>query len=285
MTSTRIHRRIELLAAVGLLVCGAAAVDPYLAYRDANPEVGEEDLLDVQAGDSLERVLAVLHHPHAGFDTTAVRVWRNDGAGLAPVPLPEVLAAEERDGSLLAAVTQRCSRAPDGAGGPPFSSWFLLQRGRLRAWSLQAYGPDCRLEDPLVDASDHDAMREVGRALFARARKGPFRYGPLVYEEWDDAFASPTPESMLSRLQDAASARPHDAHAQNRLAVGRYATGERKVAVAALERAMHLAPSWPVPHRNLAVAYRQRGDLAAAAEARAQADWLLRTASSGSRSF
>ena len=116
------------------------------------------------------------------------------------------------------------------------------------------------------------------RTLFSRARRGRFHYGPLAYEEWNEAFASPTPVGMLSRLQATARERPHDARAQNRLAVGQYALGQRKAAVGALERAVRLASSWPVPHRNLAITYRQQGDLDAAAEASERAEWLARTA-------
>lgn len=275
-------RRLPRVGAVSLaalwLLGGSATLQPYLSYREAHPEVGEEDLLEVQAGDSLERVLAVLHHPHAGFDATGVRLLRRDRPDAPEVAVEEALASGAPRGFLVGAVGQRCSRARPGAQGDPFSSWFLLQDGRLRVWSLQAFGADCRPEDPMQSAADHAAMRVVGEELFARARRGPFRYGPLGYEEWDAAFASPSPEAMLSLLEATGRARPHDPHAWNRLAVGRYALGQRDAALEALERAVDLASSWSVPHRNLAVAHRLRGDLAAAAEAREHADWLGRAA-------
>lgn len=269
-------RAAAALLLAGALALPAGAADPYASYRDAHPDVGVEDLLEVERGDSLERVLAVLHNPDASFAPTAVRLFEAGGLGAAEVALETVLRAGESAPTLVAAVAQRCTEARPGAGGPPFTSWFLLEAGVLRVWALQPFGPDCSRQDSLVDASDHEAMRQVGRALFARARRGSFHYGPLAYEEWNEAFASPTPEGMLSRLQATARERPHDARAQNRLAVGHYALGERKAAVAALERAIRLASSWPVPHRNLAVSYRQQGDLVAAAEARERADWLSR---------
>ena len=48
---------------------------------------------------------------------------------------------------------------------------------------------DCVREAPLVEASSHAVMRVVGSGLFRPARRGPFRYGPLLYEQWDEAVA------------------------------------------------------------------------------------------------
>jgi Flp pilus assembly protein TadD len=83
---------------------------------------------------------------------------------------------------------------------------------------------------------------------------------------------------MLSHLRADASARPGDAHAQNRLAVALFATGEREAAVEALRRAAEIEPSWSLPHRNLAVAHLHQGDLVAAARARERADEIDRIA-------
>ena len=70
----------------------------------------------------------------------------------------------------------------------------------------------------------------------------------------------------------------------NRLAVGQYAAGEREAALRSLHRAAELGPDWPLPHRNLAVAHRHRGDLDAAARARERADWLARSETGTGRS-
>jgi tetratricopeptide (TPR) repeat protein len=121
-------------------------------------------------------------------------------------------------------------------------------------------------------------MRRVGQAVFRPLRKGSFRYGPLAYQEWDDAFAAPTPVAMLSRLETSVTARADDAHAYNRLGVGLFAVGERERAVEALRRAAELAPGWSLPHRNLAAAHLRRGDLAAAAREHQRADEIDRTA-------
>jgi hypothetical protein len=257
-----------------LLLVAAAPADPYQAFRAAHPEVGEDELLEVSSGDSLERVLAVLHHPDTGFGPVALELWRVDREGATSVALDAARAAPAA-GGLLAALRQRCPQV-DGAAAPPFTSWFYLEEDRLAAWSLQPFGPECQREPALVEASDHRVMRIVGERLFRRARRGELRYGPLAYEEWSDAFAEPTRSAMLSRLQVDASERPDDPHAQLRLAVGLYAVGERAGAVAALERAAALAPGWALPPRNLAVVHRQRGQLAAADEAARRADALER---------
>jgi hypothetical protein len=267
------RRRLAGLGAALLLGLAAAASDPYLAYRSAHPEVGEDELLEVSAGDDLERVLAVLHHPDAGFGPAALDLWRVDREGATPVSL-DAAGTLPPGAALLGALRQRCPEA--AAKPPPFGSWFYLQEGRLVAWSLQPFAPGCRREPALVEASDHRLMRVVGERLFRRARRGEFRYGPLAYEEWSDAFAEPTRHAMLSRLQVDASEHPDDPQAQVRLAAGLYAVGERTGAVAALERAAALAPGWALPPRNLAVVHRQRGQLAAADAAATRADRLER---------
>jgi hypothetical protein len=263
---------LALLLAL-LLGVAAAATDPYLAYRSAHPEVGEDELLEVSAGDELERVLAVLHHPDAGFGPVTLDLWRVDREGATPVGLD---AARSLPGSaaLLGALRQRCPEA--AARPPPFGSWFYLEDGRLAAWSLQPFTAACRREPALVEASDHRVMRVVGERLFRRTRRGEFRYGPLAYEEWSDAFAEPTRDAMLSRLQVDASEHSDDPQAQVRLAAGLYAVGERAGAVSALERAAALAPGWALPQRNLAVVHRQRGQLADADAAAGRADRLER---------
>ena len=124
----------------------------------------------------------------------------------------------------------------------------------------------------MVEASNHAVMQRVGQAVFRPLRRGNFRYGPLAYQIWDDAFAAPNPVTMVARLETSATARPGDAHAHNRLAVGLFAVGERDAAVEAHRRAAELEPGWSLPHRNLAIAHLHRGDLAAAAGAQERAD-------------
>jgi tetratricopeptide (TPR) repeat protein len=130
----------------------------------------------------------------------------------------------------------------------------------------------------MVEASDHAAMQRVGQAVFRPLRRGSFRYGPLAYQEWDDAFAAPTQVAMVSRLKASVAARPDDAHAHNRLAVALFAVGEREAAIAALRRAAELEPGWSLPHRNLAIAHLRRGDFTAAAREQRRADEIDRIA-------
>jgi Flp pilus assembly protein TadD len=76
---------------------------------------------------------------------------------------------------------------------------------------------------------------------------------------------------MVARLETSAAARPGDAHAHNRYAVGLFAVGQRDAAVKALGRAAELEPGWSLPHWNLAIAHLHRGDLKAAASAQKRA--------------
>ena len=132
-------------------------------------------------------------------------------------------------------------------------------------------GPLNSAADSPVEASDHAAMQRVGMAVFRPLRRGNFRYGPLAYQIWDDAFAAPTPVAMVARLETSAAARPADAHAHNRYAVGLFAVGHRDAAVEELGRAAELEPGWSLPHWNLAIAHLHRGDLQAAASAQQRA--------------
>ena len=273
--------RTPILAAgvaIALAVAsGARADDPFRRYVETHPGIEEEDLLDLTAGDPPDRVLAVLYNPDLDVDPVQVTAFQIDGPTLLEVPLARAVGdaapgSPERPAFL--AVRQRCSTPPEGAGEPVFSSWLLFREGRLRAWSLVPYDASCRPEDPLVEASRHEDMRLVGSVVFRRADVGEFRYGPLQYERWNDAFAAPTPAAMLSRLEAAAAADPADASAQNRLAVGLYALGERARALEVLEVAAARAPTWPLVHRNLAVAHLHRGNLSAARAARERADAL-----------
>jgi hypothetical protein len=267
-------RAVSVLLLAGLLGLPAAAertgADPFRAYLAAHPGTSEEDLLDVAPGDPLERVLAVVHHPDLGVDPVETSLHRIDGVALEPVPR----GAEASADPLFLAVRQRCTREPEEGGTPRFTSWFLFRAGRLVAFCLQPFLPGCRRDEAQVEASQHEAMRQVGEAVFRGARVGEFHYGPLLYDEWHEAFAEPTPEAMLSRLESEATARPADAGAQNRLAVALWAVGERDRAIGLLERAAALAPAWSVPRRNLAVAWRQRGDAREAAAQRARAEAL-----------
>ena len=104
------------LAFVAAAAAGAAQAlpeDPYAAYRAKHPEVAEEDLLEVRVGDRLPRVLAVLHHPDAGFDPLELQVVHADRPGAEPVTLPPELAPAGGLPPLVVAVRQRCP--PPGA--------------------------------------------------------------------------------------------------------------------------------------------------------------------------
>jgi hypothetical protein len=267
-----------LLLASAVVLAASGPEDFFRAYLEEHPGVTEDELIEVAAGDRLDRVLAVVHHPDLGVDPLGLDLHRIDGTGTVALDLGAIRADPESAGDLFVAVRQRCRGGFPGPAEPAFGSWLYLPAGRLSAWSLQPYDAACRPEEPLVEASDHAAMRRVGQAVFRRLRRGSFRYGPLSYQVWDDAFAAPTPVAMLSRLSAAVVARPSDPHARNRLAVGLFATGEREAAVEALRRAAELEPVWSLPHRNLAIALLHRGDLAAAASERERADEIDRTA-------
>jgi len=248
---------LALSLAAGADAAGAA--DPWKVYQDRHPGLAEEDLLDVARGDDLPRVLAILHNPDAGFGPTRVRV-RDLGGGRV-LAQDDVLApnAAPATGPVLVDVTQSCD-TEGAARGTGFTSWIFLRDDRVVAWDLQSYGAACRPEPRSFDALDHAAMREVGVALFRPAERGPFRYGVLAYDEWDDAFAAPTRTATLSLLQQRADASPGDARAQQRLAVGLQAASDREGARRALERAADLDPTWRLPLENLVALYALAGD-------------------------
>jgi tetratricopeptide (TPR) repeat protein len=275
------QRLTTLLLASALALAASGQEDFFQSYLENHPGVTEDELIELAVGDPLERVLAVIHHPDLGVDPLAVELSRIDGAGAVALDLGATLADPESAGDLFLAVRQRCRSGFPGPGEPAFGSWFYLPAGRLRAWSLQPFGEGCRPEQPLVEASDHAVMQLVGQAVFRRLRRGNFRYGPLSYQEWDDAFAAPTPVAMISRLRAAAAARRQDPHALNRLAVGLFAVGDRDAAVEALRRAAELEPGWSLPYRNLALAHFRRGNLVAAASAQERADEIDRSSVGG----
>ncbi len=267
-----IRRGLALALVLGL-PGAAAASDPFQTYRTWKPHLADEDLLEVAAGDSVARVLAVIYNPDSGVAPRRVRVSELTANG--PVErATDDLAGEAGDtatGAFLISVTQKCDSSPS-AGGETVGSWFYLPRNRLQAWQLQPYGPACRPEQPLFEASDHAAMRVVGEQLFRPARRGTFRYGALLYEEWNDAFGAATREAMLSLLRAGIAGHEKDARAYNRLAVGLYAAGETRDALAALHRAARLDPAWGTPHRNLSVIYLRLGDREGAARERRLAE-------------
>lgn len=264
---------LALALVLGLPGAATAAPDPFQAYRTWKPQLADEDLLEVAAGDTIARVLAVVYNPDSGVAPRRVRV--SELAASGPVErTPEDLAGEageQATGTFLISVTQRCDTSQP-AGHEVVGSWFYLPRNRLQAWQLQPYGPACRPEAPLFEASDHEAIRVVGEQLFRPAKRGPFRYGALVYEEWNDAFGAATREAMLSLLRAGIVGHEKDARAYNRLAVGLYAAGETRDALAALRRAARLEPGWGVPHHNLSVIYLRLGDREDAARERQLAE-------------
>jgi len=265
-----VSRGLSAAALALALVVGAGtarASDPYRAYRDAHPGLAEEDLLDVERGDDLARVLAVLHNPDAGVGPRRLRVRELGRGGGRPLDVDTLLApgAGPESGVVLVDLAQTCDTSAAGDAG--FTSWLYLRNDRLVAWDLETYGPACRPAPRSVDALDHDALRDVGATLFRPAGRGPFRYGVLAYDEWDDAFAAPTRTAMLSLLQQEADTAPKDARAQQRLAVGLQAAGDRDGARRALERAVALDPGWRLPAENLVTVLSLSGDRAALADA------------------
>jgi len=197
---------------------------------------------------------------------------------------PESLAPGKSEFPLatyLVDITQKCDSPVVSEEGKAFTSWFYLPGGQLAAWDVQTYGPGCRLEPRLFETSDHEAMRSVGRALFRPAGRGRFRYGALRYRSWDDAFGAPTREATLSLLRKQGLEQPTSARAQNDLAVGLYAAGQRDAAIETLGHAAQLASEWDLPHENLALALRERGDRTGA-EREAQLAETLRKGQIGS---
>jgi hypothetical protein len=274
-----IRQRVAgILVASAIALASSGEEEFFRGYLEKHPGIAEDELIEVAAGDPPDRVLAVIHHPDLGVDPVAVDPCRIDGTSTVELDVRELLVEPATSGDLFIAVRQRCSGGLAGPGEPAFGSWLYLPGGQLSAWSLQPFGEGCRPEEPLVEASDHDVMRQVGQAVFRPLRRGSFRYGPLAYHEWDDAFAAPSSLAMISRLQTSVAAGPGDPHAHNRLAVGLFAIGERDAAVAALQRAAELEPGWSLPHRNLAIAHRHRGDLVAAAREHERADEIDRIA-------
>jgi hypothetical protein len=259
--------RMVLCAALLLgvpLVAALAGSDPFDRYRAEHPEVEPVELLEPMLGESLLRTLAVVFHPEAGFrpqDTW----WIEETGSLAPqrgldalVNRLEGLEPDRPDGVIIA-FRQACARQ-DG-----HSSWIYGGADGLRAFSLTPFDADCRADDELVEASDHEAMRVVGVRLFRPQGRGAFRYGPLRYEVWDDAFAAPSSVAMLTVLESKLRAAPDDPGARNRYAVALYAEGRRDEAIAVLRQAVAATPDWSRPALNLATALRQRGDLEGAA--------------------
>jgi hypothetical protein len=263
---------LALLFSAAVRADEAPAPDPLQVFLDDNPGTRGEELIDVAAGDSIDRVLAFLHNPESGVALGALRVTELVG-GVAmersPLHLAGRAGADAR-GSYLVLVTQGCDeRQPPPRMRP--GSWLFLRANRLAAWDVVAYRADCQPQEERFEASDHAAMRVVGEDLFRAQGRGRFRYGALRYDAWEEAFVAPTREATLSLLRARAAAAPSDAAVQNRFAVALYAAGDREGAERRLERAVELDPLAPDPHRNLAVVYRQRGDRAAAAREEAQA--------------
>jgi hypothetical protein len=246
--------------------------DPLRAFLEDNPGTHGEELIDFGLGDSVDRVLAVVHNPESGLATRAVGILDVSGSAsidLGVAGLTGRPGAEAR-GSYLLFVTQDCDdRQPLPRMRP--GGWLYLSGNRLAAFDVVSYGPDCRVAEERFETSSHDAMRVVGERLYRRLGRGRFRYGALRYDTWDDAFAAPTREATLSLLRGHAAAAPDDPAVQNRFAVGLYASGDREGASQRLLRAEHLDPAARDPHRNLAHVYRQRGDRAGAAREEALA--------------
>ncbi|MCC6639551.1 MAG: hypothetical protein IT386_00130 [Deltaproteobacteria bacterium] len=259
------------LALVVLLAAGDAGADeapepdPLHVFLDEHPGMRGEELIDVAAGDGIDRVLAVVHNTESGLVVRALRVSEVAGS-VAIERTPQQLAGRagaEARGSYLVLLTQDCDeRQPPPRMRP--GSWLFLRANRLIAWDLVTYAEDCRPREERFEASDHDAMRVVGEDLFRTVGRGRFRYGALRYDAFEPAFVAPTREATLSLLRARAASAPSDAAVQNRLAVALYASGDRDGALHRLERAAALDPSAPDPHRNLATVYRQRGDRVAA---------------------
>jgi hypothetical protein len=271
-----VKRTASLGLALFLSVAGAAGEpaepDPLRAFLEDNPGTHGEELIDFALGDSVDRVLAVVHNPESGLTTRAVGILDVIGNAAVDRSLATLAgrSGAEARGSYLVLVTQDC----DDRQAPPRmrpGGWLYLSANRLAAFDVVSYGPNCRVAEERFETSSHDAMRVVGERLYRPLGRGRFRYGALRYDSWDDAFAAPTREATLSLLRGHAAGAPDDPSVQNRFAVGLYASGDREGASQRLLRAEHLDPSAPDPHWNLAHVYRQRGDRAGAAREEALA--------------
>ena len=260
--------------ALGIAAAPAAsddAFDPYAEYLALHPEESEDSLLDPNLGDSIERALAVLYHPQAGFSPHRL-AFRSTEPGSPALDLAGFwsLPSEAKSGSWLIRVTPTCPTRWQ------IRSWMYVRAGELRAYRLTPYAPNCEPGVDLVETSDHEAMAVVGTQLFRPNQRGSFVYGALHYERWDEAFAAPTDEAMLSMLEAGVRAARNSAGARNRFAVGLYAFGRRDDAIEQLRKAAELSPRWARPLENLAVVLRLGGDReaadAAAREARDRLD-------------
>jgi hypothetical protein len=255
-----------IAAVVGALLLaltpvGYAQDDAVRAWLATHPGVAEEDLLAISPGDDLDRVLIVLSNPDAGFSPLRVRVREAVAGGLREWSAAEVAdAAHAGRGTFLVEITPRCDRPGEDPGG-----WVYLREGRAVAFDVQSFGRGCRPEAPGFEASDHAALRDVGSWLYRPAGRGRFRYGALIFDEWNEAFAAPTREAMLSLLQQEADRNPGDARAQQRLAVALDAVSQRDRARALLERAAMLDPVWRLPLENLRALHALRGERASVA--------------------
>jgi len=249
-----------LIFALCVVFVGLAPAAHATGRTTPAPEIDE-----LAKGDDLQRVLSFLRHPESGVGPARVRVRALTASGVRELRLDgsDVNMASPAE-AYLVDLTQKCDTRASAPDEAPFTSWLFLPGNRLAAWDVQVYAPGCQAEPRLFEASDHEVMRRVGQTLFRPARAGRFRYGPLEYTQWNDAFAAPTRDATLSLLRKLTLEHPGSGRAQNELAVGLYAAGDRDAALAALARAVQLAPDWDVPHDNLAIAHRQRGELPAA---------------------
>jgi tetratricopeptide (TPR) repeat protein len=205
----------------------------------------------------------VPYHPETSFNPERLS-FRSAQPGAPALDLAAYmsLGTDARQRDWLVSITPSCPTAW------PLRSWLYGVEGQLLAFWLTAYRADFSPELDLIEASDHEAMRVVGARLFRSSQRGSFLYGPLRYERWDEAFAAPTEQAMLSILAGGFRAARQSAGANNRYAVGLYAVGRRKEALEHLLRAAELEPKWALPHANLAIAYRQAGELEALEAAR-----------------
>ncbi len=176
------------------------------------------------------------------------------------------LESEDKAGDWLITVTPVCPTVWKTR------NWMYARGGELRAFRLTPYAANCEAGVDRIEASDHEAMARVGAQLFRPNQRGSFIYGALVYERWDEAFAAPTDEAMLSMLEGGVRAARESAGAHNRYAVGLYAFGRRKEAIEHLREAGELAPRWPRPYENLEIILRLGGDLEGADAALREAE-------------
>ena len=97
------RRRVAALLLASAIILAASGEDDFFrGYLEKHPEVTEDELIEVSAGDGTVRALAVVHHPDLGLDPLAVDMFRIEGAATTELDIelpfePVAAASDETD--------------------------------------------------------------------------------------------------------------------------------------------------------------------------------------------